>query len=270
MTEHDQQLATAIERLYATFARYGLKQPIPSCACCVLRGDQTVLTAAPLRELSREALEKFGSKAMSTWGGIDDYKHFLPRLLELEASGPTATLTRMSDKLVYASWRTWPAREQDAIVAYYHALAISHFSPSAMTQLLSETLEDAVVLDLDMTAFLAAWTTLKEDAAVQQLVNLASGFETATFWESLGPSAPHKGSMAWHQLRSWLLDPRTEKVLVDAYVTGKAGATVYDARQLSEIALASDQIAMRLYRLTHCVLVPVSAYYGRDFQKRTI
>ncbi|MFM2421527.1 MAG: hypothetical protein RL291_57 [Pseudomonadota bacterium] len=250
MTDHDHDFARAVERLYATFAGYRLEQPIPGCACCVFPEDQAPLVSAPLRAMSSDALEKFARKSISTWGGVEDYKHFLPRLLELEARGPADATTSVAAKLIYASWRTWPAAEQGAIAAYYQSLAASLLSQTAPERPLSDVLEDAVTLGIDMTAFLDAWTRLKGEAsAVLQFARLTGELYSFSLWKVLAVGSRHEGSMVWQQLRAWLLDPTNEAVLVDAYLTRKAGSTAFSDEQLREIETAADHFAMRVYQL---------------------
>jgi len=70
-----------------------------------------------LRALSDEDLERYASKALTTWGDADDFRHFLPRLLELVTGRPYDTLTTeiVFSKLRYAGWWEWPERERVAI-----------------------------------------------------------------------------------------------------------------------------------------------------------
>jgi hypothetical protein len=107
------------ESLYTTFARYPLKPTLRGCPCCVSEADKSRLHVAPLRELTSEDLSRYAWKAMSTFGDEEDFKHFLPRMLELMALGDSPVDDDLLlHKLEYAKWRTWPAEEVQAVEAF--------------------------------------------------------------------------------------------------------------------------------------------------------
>lgn len=82
------ELHAAIERLYSVFARYPLRPdtwPCPSCITSGLIDTESVsgLQRISLRELTLDDLHQFIDSSLSTWGTVDDYRHFLPRMMEL-------------------------------------------------------------------------------------------------------------------------------------------------------------------------------------------
>jgi hypothetical protein len=111
------ELQATIENLYSTFARYPLRADTDACPCCHSAYDEERLRQKPLRKLGKEHLEKYAFDALNVWGGVDDFKHFLPRLFELEAEygddflDPEVAL----GKLTSAEWRYWPELEQRSI-----------------------------------------------------------------------------------------------------------------------------------------------------------
>ncbi|MBY0373940.1 MAG: hypothetical protein K2Q23_08085 [Bryobacteraceae bacterium] len=107
----------AIERLYSTFGSYPLRDRIDSCPCC--RGQQETrhLHTKALRDLTPEDLGPYAFRAMTTVGDVDDFRHFLPRILELVAELPVDPEVVLS-KLTYAKWTEWPAGEIEAVRAY--------------------------------------------------------------------------------------------------------------------------------------------------------
>jgi hypothetical protein len=112
-------LRLAIEELYATFAVYPLKARIAGCPCCVTEEDNTRLHAHPLRKLEREDLYEFCWSALLTWGDVEDFKYFLPRIFELKASGANVCDTfALLNKFEIGEWRTWPEREQQAVTRF--------------------------------------------------------------------------------------------------------------------------------------------------------
>lgn len=57
---------------------------------------------------------------MTTFGDLDDFKHFLPRLIELHIQAPFETpygAYILFDKLAYARWLNWPENERSAVTA---------------------------------------------------------------------------------------------------------------------------------------------------------
>lgn len=61
---------------------------------------------------------------MTTFGDMDDLKHFLPRILELHAldyDGAHYELDVILGKLNYARWNTWPDAEIHAIQAFVNS-----------------------------------------------------------------------------------------------------------------------------------------------------
>lgn len=104
-----QTLEDAIEHLYYTFQNYRLKTSINACPHCVADSDHAKLHPKRLRDLTDSDLEKYAFKALTTWGDADDFRHFLPRLFELEALYPQRIVGLVDPeilfgKLAYAQW----------------------------------------------------------------------------------------------------------------------------------------------------------------------
>lgn len=117
-------LRAAIENLYMVFARYPLN---PNMEGSPFHADlakwNQELAAVPLRGLVEEDLDIFYFKALTTWGELDDFKHFLPRIFEILTQFPMGWEECVAlDKLNYGHWQTWPETEQQAIRDYLWAL----------------------------------------------------------------------------------------------------------------------------------------------------
>jgi hypothetical protein len=138
MTTAATELSEAIARLYEVFARYQLRGPIDACPCCVSDEMKAAIVSKPLRALSHSDLGRYSQKAMTTWGDVDDYRHFLPRICELianlqacsnsganaddDCSGSEPSFDYLCMKLESAQWRDWPAIECDALRSFFVAL----------------------------------------------------------------------------------------------------------------------------------------------------
>ena len=116
------QFEIATEDLYRTFSKYSFKSTIEGCPCCVSDSDKSTLHSKPLRELENEDLSRYAFKAMTTWGDINDYKHYLPRIFELTAKRKLIVDTFVTlGKLEYAQWKQWEKREQETINQFLKA-----------------------------------------------------------------------------------------------------------------------------------------------------
>ncbi|AKF06222.1 hypothetical protein [Sandaracinus amylolyticus] len=117
-------LRDAIEQLYRVFARYPRPRAVEGCPCCVTDADRARLHRAPLRDLRAEDLSRYAFKALSTWGDARDFRHFLPRILEIVCDAHDDL--RVDDQIVlgklrHADWTCWPRDEQDAITRWLDA-----------------------------------------------------------------------------------------------------------------------------------------------------
>lgn len=84
--------------------------------------NRRVWPEPPLRELSLDDLDRYAYKAMTTWGEVKHFKHFVPRLFEIAAEVPEGfDLEVLFGKLAYAHWQEWPAVERDCVERYLHA-----------------------------------------------------------------------------------------------------------------------------------------------------
>lgn len=114
-------LNTSIENLYKTFGGYS-SQGMHYCNCgCIDERDVQKLGAKQLRELDQEDLVAYHGSALYTWGEVEHYKHFLPRICELISKYRDfsyVTLDELLAKLEYAEWTKWPENEQQAIREY--------------------------------------------------------------------------------------------------------------------------------------------------------
>lgn len=120
-------LQPVIARLYENFAIYPHNVVMEASP---LHADQMALwtanlQSAPLPKLNASQLTDYVGRAISTWGSVDDFKHYLPRILELTAQfdAPYAA-SIVFGKLEYAGWRAWPSTEVKAIEEYLLALWI--------------------------------------------------------------------------------------------------------------------------------------------------
>jgi hypothetical protein len=122
--EETSELRVAIENLYVAFAPYPLRDDTNPCPCCHSPEDEKQLHRASLRNLSTEHLQQYATDALLVWGSEPDFKHFLPRIFELEVANGWEWVDPevIFNKLRHGEWRYWPEAEQRAIEQFFAAL----------------------------------------------------------------------------------------------------------------------------------------------------
>jgi len=170
-------LAVAINGGYRAFGRYSTKMRLDACTCgCVTGDDHARLHSRPLRELTADDIETYASKAMTTWGDNKDFRHFLPRILELVTGDPGDEICNeiALSKLSYADWSDWPQREQDAVEAVLWerwkaglALPTSEFDADGW-------LCGVRIAGVDTTRYIDVWRTSSMETAFDHLAEFLS------------------------------------------------------------------------------------------------
>lgn len=119
-------LREATNLLYKVFSKYTIAGNLRerSCKCCVTDEEIKELLSVPLQQLTEDELGHFTRSALTTFGSIEDYKHFLPRILELLADTRGLILFDFLtfEKLNYSNWRKWEQQEVGAVEDYFIAL----------------------------------------------------------------------------------------------------------------------------------------------------
>jgi len=113
-------LQDAIEGLYIAFAGYPLPENTMPCDCCHTPIAETLVHAETLRNLQWKHLKDYADDALTTWGDLDVFKHFLPRIFDLllnsgEQRSGVPNPEIVFGKLRYGEWRLWLSEEQTAI-----------------------------------------------------------------------------------------------------------------------------------------------------------
>lgn len=230
------ELRDVIDNCYEAFASYPPPRRLDASPARDPAAILKALTSAPLRELAAEQLGPYAGWAMTTVGGTDDYRHFLPRILEL-AIGDGSHLgldpPAIAGKLNYAGWPAWSANEQAAVRmvfagAWRHGLQQhpDDYDPSGW-------LTGIALIGGDLDAALEAWLSSPSPNAVLQLAEFFRGEAEGliadkanrNYWDKVGDAAIDR-------MRRWLLS----EVVAD--------------RLLSAIGRPEDQ-----WRIDHALLV---------------
>jgi hypothetical protein len=193
-----------IERLYNVFARYRRPTQLEGCPCCTSPVEAQPLLNKPLRALTSLELEHYAFKALTTWGSLNDYKYFLPRILELTEDGSLLCDTEVTlHKLHYGGLSDWPPDEQQAVRDYIFGVwrETVHASDTDRADAFlcgaAPALGDVTsLLDHADTAapdFKTAYATEHSNQTKRKLLN--------SFWE--------RGTPPYQQVLSWLYSSST-------------------------------------------------------------
>ncbi|HWU00763.1 MAG TPA: hypothetical protein VN229_24205 [Terriglobales bacterium] len=107
----------ALQNVYDVFSAAPKPDLIGGCPCCITESEACGLLAAPLRNLTSDQLCDYAASVLLTVGSEEDFRYFLPRLLELSIHDEFTWPDRevLFGKLHLAEWQDWPAIERQAI-----------------------------------------------------------------------------------------------------------------------------------------------------------
>ncbi len=176
------ELELSIERLYSTFSHYPFRSEMDGCPCCVSDGDKEKLHTKKLRVLEGEDLSRYAFKAMTTWGDVEDFKHYLPRIFELLSTTYFVVDTFVVlSKLNYGNWTSWPIEEQTAIKEFL----ISWWDDSVKHKgyFDKEALVEIHKLLGDIELLLNKWVLSFEDNSFMTYVDLVNNYYKDLLYE---------------------------------------------------------------------------------------
>jgi hypothetical protein len=152
-------LDAALEQLYSVYARYPLPERSAFCDHCVSPDDVAETRSKPLRELTANDLDRYAWNALSTWGDLAEFKHFMPRLLELVARAGDFGALHAPPLLtkVGARWEEWPHDEQGAVRGFIDAWWRTTLNEFPSRPDVLEVLEAIAATGVDIDPYLATW-----------------------------------------------------------------------------------------------------------------
>ncbi|TKK90811.1 hypothetical protein FDA94_03335 [Herbidospora galbida] len=226
-------LDQAVDALYTAFSRYPLPAETDACDHCVSPEQVRATRAAPLRVLTASALAPYAGNALSTWGDVDEFRHFLPRILELlvleELDGWYADV--VLDRLG-ARWDDWRPREREAIIAVVGAWwnrTLNHYPRDVDVMKMIEII--AASLGLDLAPYLAAWEANTTEPAARHLAWLLHDYTVAS----------GHGAEWYALLTDWIMGPAPAAILERAFFSAgspEVARTLSDALETHRVVSA--------------------------------
>jgi hypothetical protein len=229
----DLDLQAALEAAYAVFQRY----PRPKAlAAAPTRNPKRVLAQLsnrPLSELTSDDIGGYMGWAMTTVGSVKDYKHFLPRILELAAQGSARVHVggdpeSLAGKIAYGQFADWPADERAAIVTAFDAAWRQALSMSPDEEESEDWLRGLIALGEQVGECLAVWL---ESHAPMARLHLAGAVSSEIFRRK--NARPPFG-------------PGNEYSMYEAYSVWLAGAAVHERLAFWADEIGGDEEAWRL------------------------
>jgi hypothetical protein len=241
-------LQESIERLYEVFARYPLKEGVHACSHCYPESYAALaalLYAKPLRELSAEELGQYAFEALSTWGDESDWRHFLPRILELHCeTREIGDFQLAMEKLGRARWRIWQTDEQTAVHDYltalwWYLLLAPYYEQDLhwkeIIWILVTRLEGIAIALGDLSPFLQMWRDAKDPQALMLLAWFVLRFQQDLLRGRIEPQAYWIDEHTRQQVLDWLREPETQQMLIQAAALGEDPESVEQATAILHV-----------------------------------
>ena len=182
----------AIEHLYAVFACYRRPTRLDASPARDPEAIMRDLSSAPLRELPAQKVGPYAGHAMTTVGSEDEYRHFLPRIIELSASVQSwmgLEPEQIASKLNYGHWPSWAEDARAAVLrafteAWYKARKETPDMGDASSQLCA-----LAILGVDIAPLLSSWTFPGSADEVRQMAaHIQAAVELAgpAYWRNAG------------------------------------------------------------------------------------
>jgi hypothetical protein len=224
-------LRDRIQDVYTVFRGYPLAPYIEPDACFPGACDDRPLRADLLHRLPPAAFTRYQFKAITTWGRVEDFKHFLPRLLEIVATSEEPTDLAgvesvepwlVFEKLRYGDWQHWKRREREAIDAYFDAFwAALRLRPIKPWESLLGWLNHFAKAHDDLSRFLSEW---EAEAARPTNEGLIAAAQLANSIVDEGYDLLKKSSLNCdnldtkeNQVLCWLASDRISQLLESAF-----------------------------------------------------
>ena len=212
------ELDSAVEGLYDAFRSASPDDRVEFCDHCVDPRQVAVLRVTPLRELTAAHLGPYLGKAITTWGDLPYFQHFLPRLLELATTGElndwdyaSFLPSRLAD-----SWTSGTDAQREAVsdlLGAWWSVTISNGRSPCDPR---DVLEVIGGCGLSATPYLDAWSVGTDEAATRRLTAFIAD------WTPAG----HRADQVEIEIDRWmrsdapttLLDQITDPALADDFV----------------------------------------------------
>ena len=178
-------LNIATKNLYDVFKKYTIIGNLRSrsCDCCVTDDEIKELLSKDFRLLTEDEIGHFMRSAITTYGSIEDYKHFLPRILELmqvENSDMLFDFT-IYEKLNYSKWKTWNESEIEVIKTYFTTLWIEILNDKTTTLYKTQSMLKIMITYVGWDVTFSIWEKADNLHWIHYVVDVVLGNDSLDF-----------------------------------------------------------------------------------------
>ncbi len=162
-----------ITNLYEVFSKYPLNESMEASPLYskekVAKWNQSISTK-PLREMSGDELSFIAFKVGYTWGNEKDYKHFLPRFLELIAEYKEGLIESfiVFKKLSYFLWQNWDEKEQHVVQMFLNSFWLQLLNDERLPYQFEDHFISMFQLYDQPELLLAEWYNAESLASIKQ------------------------------------------------------------------------------------------------------
>jgi hypothetical protein len=197
---------------YKLFSSYKITGKLDVCSCCVSEEEQAELIKTPLEKVSLETLRVYNNSATAEVIDINEFKYFLPRILELiaELKSPSHSVEITLSRISYTSLENW----SNAEVAFLRKFMESFFR-ECLTQYPFIGFENLcnVIIMFSKTNFDITWTVKlwEEVNGLEALMHFIETIDTEIKISRLGKLKIDNGFTddRMNFLTEWLKDGKT-------------------------------------------------------------
>lgn len=214
-------LTRATDGLYAVFVRYPPVRHAADCSHCARNPGWAETYARPIRQLAAYDLTGLALTVVIPGGDVEELKHFLPRLFELQATGELAVDPEaLFFTLTLGGWRSWPGAEVAALDRWLRAYWQAVLSDVALLSAFEVERGLCAIAQAadDLRAYLNTWRSSSPSPGPTHLANFVIATNDARtkrgrlrdpYWDNRPDQL--------HQVIAWLADPVTRDNLEEAF-----------------------------------------------------
>lgn len=165
------ELQNIVERAYQVFKKYKATIPLDACtACCLTKEQENQLVYSSVQGIPFDLLYDYNTAAKTKKPSIQEFKHFLPRFLELTAE---LKFLHHSAELVlsrfhYYDENEWTAEERELIRNYAKVFFCQCLTVYPLPDL--ESIDSILIMlgetKIDIEWLLNEWTNVKTKESV--------------------------------------------------------------------------------------------------------
>jgi len=204
MTE---ELRNIIKRSYLVFSKYRVTVPLDVCTeCCMTPKQESALASMSVQQIPFELLYEYNTAAKTSSPSIEEFKHFIPRFLELTAE---MKFLHHSAELIlgrfeYYRKEEWTKEECEVIQSYAKELFKYYLTIYPLPDL--EKIDSIIIMlykaKVDISQILLSWSTVENRSSVLHLSDLVCDAFKGINNDSL--SSPFADSQISELVYHWL------------------------------------------------------------------